>query len=79
MTSIVNTSAKPVNTVFGGSAEAPIAERTSERTTTMRTNDVHITSTSGSTAKNANESRTSSDTVAWGPASNGNALFMHEG
>ena len=47
MTTNVRTSAKPVRTALGGSAEAPIAERTSESTTTMRTKEVHITSTSG--------------------------------
>ena len=47
MTTIVKTSARPVSTALGGRAEAPIAERTSESTTTIRTNDVHITSSNG--------------------------------
>ncbi len=40
----VSISASAVRTAFGGSDAAPIAERTSERTTTIRTNDVVITS-----------------------------------
>jgi hypothetical protein len=43
----VKISASPVSTVLGGSELAPIAERTSERTTMMRTNDVDRTRMNG--------------------------------
>src|SRR5579884_2116690 len=56
----VRTSAMPVSTVLGGSAAAPIAERTSESTTTMRTNDVDITKIKGATDKIVSAAKTSS-------------------
>ena len=43
MTTKVSTSASPVRTAFGGSDDAPSAERTSESTTAIRTNDVVMT------------------------------------
>jgi len=56
----VSTSASPVSTGFGGNDAAPIAERTSESTTTMRTNDVESTSTNGAIDRNVKPASTSS-------------------
>ena len=55
----VNTSASPVSTGFGGNEAAPIADRTSESTTTMRTNDVESTSTNGASESSVNPASTS--------------------
>ena len=60
----VSTTAKPVSTGFGGSAAAPIAARTSESTTTMRTNDVESTSTNGAIESSVSPASTSSGNVA---------------
>ena len=60
----VNTSASPVSTGFGGNDAAPIAERTSESTTTMRTNDVESTSTNGAIERNVRPASTSSGNAA---------------
>ena len=60
----VNTSARPVKTGFGGNEAAPIAERTSESTTTMRTNDVESTSTNGAIESSVSPARISSGSAA---------------
>ncbi len=64
MTTAVRTSASPVRTAFGGSAEAPIADRTSDSTTMIRTNEVHITKKSGIRDSAVKLSSTSSGIVA---------------
>ena len=64
MMTSVSTSARPVSTVFGGSAAAPIADRTSESTTTIRTNDVHITSRNGAMESTVSAASVSSGSVA---------------
>ncbi len=60
----VSTSASPVSTGFGGSEAAPIAERTSESTTTMRTNEVESTSTNGAIESSVRPASTSSGSAA---------------
>jgi len=51
-------------TIFGGSPCAPIADRTSERTTTIRTNDVIITTMNGTIAMAVSAVSVSSGNVA---------------
>jgi hypothetical protein len=46
-----------VITAFGGNDEAPIAERTSESTTTIRTNEVVITRTNGERERRQRDER----------------------
>src|SRR6185437_5382520 len=64
ITTSVSTKARPASTALGGTAEAPIAERTSDSTTTMRTNDVHVTSANGSSESTVKTASTCSGTNA---------------
>src|SRR5579863_6833793 len=50
ITTMLNINATAVRTAFGGNDEAPIAERTSESTTTIRMNAVVVTTRNGSRA-----------------------------
>src|SRR5581483_1402670 len=63
MTIAVRMSAMPVSTELGGSAAAPMAERTSDRTTTIRANDVHMTRTNGAADNSVSAASTSSGSV----------------
>lgn len=66
-----------MSTAFGGSDAAPIADRTSDSTTMMRTNDVVITNRNGTTERSVSAARTSSGTferLACERATNGSML-----